>query len=118
MSALGDRLAANLSGFRHSVEITIAGDKVELFARPMTGSDLDKLVLRHKDFGQKVSAAAMVDSIIMMAELEDGTKAFDVGDKALLLKQPLEWLAKIKSGLMPDEDQNMSDEAVQDAVKN
>lgn len=118
MSILGEKLKANLSDFRHEVTVEFGGESVTLYAQPMTGSDLDKLVLRHRDFGQKVSAAAMVDSIIMKAETESGEKAFDVGDKALLLKQPLGWLAKIKSGLMPDDDIDMSDDAVKDEVGN
>jgi hypothetical protein len=103
---------------RRSFKTKIAGRDVELFASPLTGNDLDRLMLKHKNFATAPTVAASVDLFVSKCETEAGEKAFDITDKPFLMKMPLDWINALRAGLFPNEDVDLSDKAIDDEVGN
>lgn len=97
---------------RNSMVVKIADQDVELFAAPLTGSDLDRIMARHKNFATAPTVAAVIDLLIMKCETIDGDKAFDALDKPFLIKMPTAWINSLRAGLFPDQDADLSDEAI------
>lgn len=113
MAALSDLLRKSREFTRRSVTVRIGGENVTLYAKPLTGQEIDKILVRHPEFASKPTNAAVVDIIIMKAETESGDPAFDIGDKAPLLMQDISILNQIHSGLFPNEDTSLSDDAIE-----
>lgn len=103
---------------RASITVKIADQDVQLFATPLTGSDLDRIMARHKNFATAPTVAAVIDLLIMKCETIDGEKAFDAADKPFLLKMPTAWVNTVRAGLFPDQDADLSDEAIEEEVGN
>lgn len=103
---------------RNSLVVKIADQDVELFAAPLTGSDLDRIMARHKNFATAPTVAAVIDLLIMKCETIDGEKAFDAHDKPFLLKMPTAWVNTVRAGLFPDQDSDLSDEAIEEEAGN
>lgn len=114
MGVFSDALR-NAGGPERAECVTRLGDKeIRLFALPLTALEIDKLMRRHPDFSTRPSMSAMVDLIISKAEDEQGEKAFDVGDKPLLMKQTINWINGVRSALFPNENEDMSAAAIDD----
>jgi len=118
MSALGEKIQSTVVRNRRSVTIDIGDEDVTLWATPLTGQDMDWLSRKHKNFFANPTAAGTVDLIIRKAETEDGEKAFDLTDKAILVRMPLEWIGHVRAALFDDDDADMSDDAVEAEEKN
>jgi hypothetical protein len=118
MSSLGKRIEAAIDDERHSVEIDIGGDMVRLYAKPITGNDMDKVLRKHPNFQTAPSAASIVDMIILKAQVEDGSLAFDATDRPILVRRPIAWLMRLQRGLFPNEDTEITDEKVEAEVGN
>lgn len=103
---------------RASVKTKIGDVDVELFAKPLTGHDLDRLMKRHPNFSTAPTIGATVDLLIQKCETEAGDAAFDLADKPLLLQMPLNWLNHVRASLFPDQDADLSDRAIDDEVGN
>lgn len=110
--------AATSAPERHRYATKIGEQEVEFFAPPLTGTDLDRLMLRHKNFATAPTIAATVDLIIAKVENEDGTKAFDIADKPFLMKMSLDWINALRSALFPNQDTDLSDEAIEKELGN
>ena len=119
MSALGDRLrAAAAAPERNSCVLEVGSDQVTIYATPLTGMDMEWVSRKHKDFATNPKVSAAVDLIIRKAETEDGEKAFDIEDKAWLLSRDMDYLSHIRNSLFPGAGADMSDEAIEDDLKN
>lgn len=103
---------------RHTVKVALADKEVELFAAPLTGSDLDRLMKRHPNFGTAPTVTATVDLLIAKVQTEAGDPAFDLADKPFLLKMPLDWINKVRSKLFPEQDVDLTEEGVETEVGN
>lgn len=103
---------------RNSTATVINGNEVTLFAAPLTGTDLDRLMIKHKNFASAPTINATVDLLISKVETEAGDKAFDLADKPFLMKMPLDWINKVRADLFPNQDVDLSDEAVDAEVGN
>jgi hypothetical protein len=103
---------------RNSVKVKIGAQEVSLYATPLTGTDLDRLMKRHPNFASAPTVTATVDLLIAKCQTEAGDLAFDLADKPLLLKMPLEWINGVRAKLFPEQDIDLSDAAVDDEVGN
>lgn len=116
MSVLGDKIkAANANRDRASCTFELGGESVTIYAKPITGMDIEALQRKHKDFVNNPTLGAAVDMIVRKAETEEGEPAFDVEDKPILLNQTIDFISKIRSELFPDEG---VPEDVEDDIKN
>jgi hypothetical protein len=113
MAALSDKLRIARSVERNSVTINFGDGPVVIYAKPLTGAEIDKIITRHPKFATNPTNAAIVDIIIMKAEVESGEPAFDVGDKAALLLRDIAFLTQIHQGLFPPADTDLTEEAVE-----
>lgn len=119
MGLFNDALRADVSApQRRSTKVVLGGREVELFAKPLTGQDLDRLMLKHKNFASAPTVNATVDLLIAKVEVESGDKAFDLADKPLLVQMPLDWINRVRAELFPDQDVDLSDEAIEKELGN
>ena len=119
MTTFGDRLRAAVKTERNKFTLDLGdNESIDLYAKPITGRDVEQITRKHKDFAVNPTVAAAVDMIIMKAETAEGEKAFTLEDKQTLLGLPMEMLAEIRQGLFPPDQSDVSDEAVEDELKN
>ena len=71
------------------------GKPLVLFFTDVAARDMSKIQKKHKDFINNPTMDAMVDMIILIAMNKEGEKAFDVGDKFILMGEPLNVIAKV-----------------------
>ena len=117
MSLFTARLESLVETTRRSTTIEVEGaDDIVLYARPVTGRDIENLTRRHPSFADNPTVAAAVDLIIMKAETEAGDKALTAEDKMPLLNLPLTVLTKIREDLFPQE--TIDDAMIEDEIKN
>lgn len=117
MSQFTARLESLVSTDRRKTVIKIEGaDDIVLYAKPITGADIENISRRHPKFTDNPTVAAAVDLIILKAETEDGQKALTAEDKMPLLKLPLGQLMQIRQDLFPQEE--IDDAAIEDEIKN
>lgn len=118
MSILGDKIkAAELGGDRRSCDLELGDEIFTIYSSPLTGRDFDRITKVHPTFVTNPSVAAQVDMIIMKAQNENGDLAFDKIDKQVLVKQPLEWIMKIRTQLFSD-DEDFSEGRIEEDEKN
>lgn len=119
MSILGDKIKASLENVeRNKCTFKLGDETITLYAKPITGMDVEAITRRHPDFATNPSMSASVDMIIRKAETEDGEKALDVGDKPHFMRKDLDFIANIRNQLFPDEDTDLTDDAIEADVKN
>jgi hypothetical protein len=105
MSAFGERISAKTNQSTVRVEVAAWGDENEpmvLFAAPLSAGEFSKLQRKHPDFLANMTIEGLVDLIIMKAMDESGNKAFDVGDKPILMRQPVNVISDVAGQLMGD----------------
>ena len=114
MSKLGEQIRAKQSNERTRIEVEEWGDDepLVLYAGELLCGEFNKLQRKHPDFLNNQTIEALVDLIIMKAETDQGDKAFDVGDKPILMRQPLTVVTNVASSLMGNLD------TIEDAEKN
>jgi hypothetical protein len=118
MAAYSDLLRGSAVAERTSVTVNLGGGTMTLYAYPLTGMELDKIALRHPNFATAPTVKAMVDIIVMKALTESDELAFDLGDKPPLMMKPVNLLNQIYVGLFPPKNQDLSDDAIEEAEKN
>ena len=103
MSAFGERISANTNKTTKRVEVEEWGDDNEpmvLFATPLNCGEFNKLQRKHPDFLNNMTIEGLVDLILLKAMDENGDKAFDVGDKPILMRQPVNVVSNVARQLM------------------
>jgi hypothetical protein len=132
MGQFRDALKAEVDSLseQHRATIKIGNQEITLTARPLTGIDMDFVTKKHKGFVENPTMEGLVDLIIRKAKTEEGNKAFDVGDKPYLLRMDVEKINELyatlfniepegdEDGDQPLGDADLSDDAVEQAVKN
>jgi hypothetical protein len=97
--SLAQRIAANRAEKELSsidVEEWGEGDQAQtLFFTEVSARDMSKIQKKHPDFINNPTMDAMVEMIILKCQNADGEKAFDVGDKFILMGEPLVLIAKV-----------------------
>lgn len=97
--SLAKRIAANRAEKElSSIEVEEWGENGEpqtLFFSEVSARDLSKIQKKHPNFLSDPSMDAMVELIILKAMTKDGEKAFDIGDKFILMGEPLGTIAKV-----------------------
>lgn len=71
------------------------GDPLRLFFTSVTARDIEKVQRKHKDFLSNPTMAAMVDTLIIKCEDENGDPAFTLEDKPVLMGEPVGIIAKV-----------------------
>lgn len=103
MSSFGERISAKSNQNTVRVEVEAWGDENEpmvLFATPLNAGEFSRLQKKHPNFLTNMTIEGLVDLIIMKALDENGEKAFDVGDKPILMRQPVNTVSEVASQLM------------------
>jgi hypothetical protein len=99
MSALGQRISA----FRSSQEMRVIvveewGEKnspLKLYYGTVSGSDVNRVQRKYKDFLSHPTMDSMVEMILIKCKDASGEPAFDLEDKAHLLGEPIGVIAKV-----------------------
>lgn len=81
-----------------SFDVEEWGEKDEpltLFFSHVAARDISKIQKKHPDFIASPTMDAMVDLIILKCLDKNGDKAFEVGDKFILMGEPLGVIAKV-----------------------
>ncbi|MEK9917976.1 MAG: hypothetical protein VW496_01160 [Pelagibacteraceae bacterium] len=102
---LADQIARNRRNNRQKITVQSWGEdggSAHIFATPVTAGDLDRLQRKHKDFLSNMTIAGMVDLIIMKAEVEDGSKAFTIEDRPVLMREEIGVIADIAGKMFAD----------------
>jgi hypothetical protein len=105
MSAFGERISAKTNPNTKRVEVEQWGDENEpmvLFATPLNCGEFGKIQRKHPDFLNNMTVEGLVDLIILKAMDGDGAKAFDIGDKPVLMRQPVGLVSEVAGQLMGD----------------
>lgn len=103
MSAFGERISSKANKNTVRVEVVEWGDEDEpmvLFATPLNAGEFSRLQKKHPNFLTNMSIEGLVDLIIMKALQENGEKAFDIGDKPILMRQPVNVVSDVAGQLM------------------
>ena len=70
-------------------------DPLRLFFTSVTARDIEKVQRKHKDFLSSPTMAAMVETLIIKCEDENGDAAFTLEDKPILMGEPIGVIAKV-----------------------
>jgi hypothetical protein len=93
--------------------------EITLVAKPITPADMTIISRAHPDFGRSPSMEGMVDLIIHKArDPADNQKAFDRGDKPLVMKLGTDKIAEIFTALFGKQMVEDSDEEFEDRMGN
>lgn len=104
---------------RNEAVIEIGKKSIDVWAKPLTGVDMDWVARKHKGFFENPSMEAMADLLIRKTrDAVTGEKAFDMKDKPFLLRMPLSWFQDVVGKILPDADVDLSEEAIEEAEKN
>ena len=76
--------------------------QVSVYSSSLTAGDLHKLQRKHKDFLNTQTIDGMIDLILMKAENEDGSKAFTLEDKPILMREDVNVIAEIAAEMFGD----------------
>jgi len=97
--SIAKRIAAKRSDQeRQFVEVDEWGegdDPLLLYYGPVTARDIEKVQRKYKDFLSNVSMGAMVETIILKCQTEDGEPAFTLEDKPILMGEPIGVVTKV-----------------------
>jgi hypothetical protein len=97
--SLAKRIAANREQKElSSIEVEEWGEGGQpqtLFFSEVSARDMSKIQKKHADFINNPTMDAMVEMIILKCQTADGEKAFDIGDKFILMGEPLGVIAKV-----------------------
>ena len=105
MSAFGERISAKTNQRTIRVEVPEWGDENEpmvLFATPLNAGEFSRLQKQHPNFLNDMTVEGLIDMLIMKAMDGEGNKAFDVGDKPVLMRQPVGLISNVAGQLMGD----------------
>jgi len=105
MSAFGERISAKTNQNTVRVEVPEWGDENEpmvLFATPLNAGEFSRLQKKHPNFLNDMTVEGLIDMLIMKAMDSEGNKAFDVGDKPILMRQPVGLISNVAGQLMGD----------------
>ena len=99
MSKFAEQIAANRAAReRNFIDVDewgTEGNPLRIYYTAVTGSDIDKVSRKHKDFTSNPSIAGMVEMIIIKAQTDDGEKMFSLEDKPTLLREPIGVLTNV-----------------------
>ena len=96
----------------------LGAKEVTLFSRPLTGADMSAITRAHPDFMKTFSMDGMVDLIIMKARAPNGEKAFDKGNRPMLMKFKTDKIGEIFSALYGNQIAEDDDEKFEERVGN
>lgn len=120
MGKFSDALMNEVKSYRETEWFGKLGSKeVTLSARPLTPADITTISRNHPNFLQSMSLEGMVDLIILKAhDATDGQKAFDRGDKPLLMKIETTRVGEIFQALFGSQLKEDDEEKFEERVKN
>lgn len=119
MGIFAERLKVEIAGYeRNSITVSLGGQETTLYAKPLTGADLDQLMRKHPKFAEAPTLAATADLLIAKCETESGDKAFDMEDKPFLLRVDLSKINQIRAVLFPDQQLDISDGSITEEMGN
>lgn len=91
---------------RGSVEVEEWGDDAPLllYFSEVTARDIERIQRKHKDFLASPTLSAMVETIILKCEDENGDKAFTMEDKPVLMGETVGVIAKVFGAVLGSTD--------------
>lgn len=96
---LAKRIAAKRAeqqrGFSDVEEWGEADNPLRLYFTQVSARDIEKVQRKYPNFLAETGMSAMVEMIIVKCEDEAGEKAFTLEDKAILLGEPVNVIAKV-----------------------
>lgn len=96
---LAKRIAAKRAeqqrGFSDVEEWGEADNPLRLYFTQVSARDIEKVQRKYPNFLAEPSMSAMAEMIIVKCEDEAGEKAFTLEDKAILLGEPVNVIAKV-----------------------
>lgn len=72
-----------------------ADDPLRLYFNHVSARDIEKVQRKYPSFLTETSMSSMVEMIILKSEDENGEKLFTLEDKATLLGEPINTIAKV-----------------------
>ncbi len=119
MGQFDDLLLAEAKSYEDTKWTGMLGPKeVTLFSRPLNGADMSAITRAHPDFMKTFSMDGMVDLIIMKARAANGEKAFDKGNRPMLMKLRTDKIGEIFSALYGNQIAEDDDEKFEARVGN
>lgn len=120
MGKFSDALRDEVSGHSDTEWTGTLGkmDDVKLVSGPLTPNDITRISRVHPNFAQSPNMEGMVDLLILKCRDDDDQKAFDKGDKPLLMRMGTNKVAEIFQALFASQLVDDDDEAFEDRVKN
>ena len=97
---------------------TLGGQDVRLSSRPLTPADMTRIARQHPNFAQSPNMEGMVDLLVLKCNDDQGERAFDKGDKPLLMRMGTNKIAEIFQALFSTQLVEDDDEAFEERVKN
>lgn len=91
---------------------------VHLFAKPLTSADFSQVSRKHPDFMSNPTPEGMVDMLILKCRGENDVKAFDRGDKPVLMRVNTNVLGEIFAALFGTQLDEYTEDDLDADVKN
>lgn len=119
MGRFSDALKAEVGSYDDSEwQGQLGGHEVTLVTQPINSKDISEISRKHPNFTVAPSPEAMVDLMILKCRDENGTKAFDRGDKPFLMRVKTDKIGEIFGELFGGQLDEYTEDDVEDDVKN
>ena len=119
MGKFSDALRAEVSSYGETEwNGQLGGVDVKLMSKPITSADMTRIGRAHPDFTRSPNMEGMVDLLIIKATDDNGDKAFDKGDKPMLMRIGTNRIGEIFHALFADQLVEDDDEKFEERVKN
>jgi hypothetical protein len=103
---------------RTSHTTTFSDQEITLYSKPLSPADLTRVITKYPGFMHNNEPAGMVMLIVMKAELEDGTKAFNSAHALFLNQMDASKIGAIFGGLFSEQLTEDFDTKVAESEKN
>jgi len=115
MSKFGEQIRSSSVSHRNRIEVPEWGNEDEpmvIYSSALLAGEFNRLQKKHPDFLNNMTIEGLVDLIIMKGQDEHGEKCFDIGDKPILMRQPVSIVSTVAGALMGEIN------SIEDAEKN
>lgn len=98
--------------------IELGGQTIRIFAKPLTGLDIEKARRKQADFTSNPGPEAMIDLIIAKARNDDGSAMFSLKHKPFLQRVKVEKIATLFGELFGSQLEAPTEDEAEERVKN
>jgi hypothetical protein len=97
---------------------TLGKREITLTSRPITPADMQRISRAHPRFTSEPTLEGMIDLIILKVTDENGERAFDRGDKPMMMRMGSNKIGEIFAALYATQLVQDDDESFEERVKN